>query len=110
MGLLRIDGVTHWSIPVNNLREAERFYGDVLGLQYEGRLGNSGMCRFTVGGHSILLCQRREPVMRSPEQANRLHHSFTVSPESWVPSRPRAKAAGNTGTPTARSGASRGKP
>ena len=81
MGLLKIDGVTHWSIPVNDLQEAERFYGDVLGLQSEGRLGNSRMSCFTVGGHSILLCQRREPVVRTPEQDNRLHHSFTVSPE-----------------------------
>ena len=81
MGMLKLDGVTHWSIPVNDLEEAERFYGEVLGLRYEGRLGNSGMCCFTVGGHSILLCQRNDRVVRTPEQDNRLHHSFTVSPE-----------------------------
>ena len=71
--MLKIDGVTHWSIPVNDLEESERFYSEVLGLQYRGRLGNSGMCCFTVGGHDILLCQRKEKV----------HHSFTVSPEEW---------------------------
>ena len=81
MGMLKIDGVTHWSIPVNDLEEAERFYGDVLGLANQGRLGNSRMCCFTVGGHSILLCQRNDRVVRTPEQDNRLHHSFTVSPE-----------------------------
>ena len=78
--MLKIEGVTHWSIPVNDLAESERFYQDVLGLKYEGRLGNSGMACFTVGDHSILLCQRSEPVVRTPEQDNRLHHSFTVSP------------------------------
>ena len=83
MAMLQVEGVTHWSIPVNDLEEAERFYGDVLGLKYEGRLGNSGMCCFTVGGHSILICQRNEPIVRTPEQDNRLHHAFDVSPETF---------------------------
>jgi catechol 2,3-dioxygenase-like lactoylglutathione lyase family enzyme len=80
MGMLKLDNVTHWSIPVNNLEEAEHFYGDVLGLDYKGRLGNSMMACFTVADHAILLCQRKEPLVRTPEQDNRLHHSFTVSP------------------------------
>jgi catechol 2,3-dioxygenase-like lactoylglutathione lyase family enzyme len=79
MGLLKIDNVTHWSIPVNNLAESEQFYQDVLGLEYQGRLGNSNMACFTVAEHSILLCQRKEPLVRTPEQDNRLHHSFTVN-------------------------------
>jgi len=81
--VLKIDGVTHWSIPVNDLEESERFYGEVLGLSYRGRLGNSGMACFTVGGHDILLCQRKDRIVRTTEQDNRLHHSFTVSPEEW---------------------------
>lgn len=81
MGMLKLDNVTHWSIPVNNLEEAERFYQDILGLEYKGRLGNSNMACVTVGGHSILLCQRHDPLMRTPEQDNRLHHAFEVSPE-----------------------------
>ena len=39
--MLHVNNVTHWSIPVNNLEEAEHFYRDVLGLAYKGRLGNS---------------------------------------------------------------------
>jgi catechol 2,3-dioxygenase-like lactoylglutathione lyase family enzyme len=81
MGLLTLENVTHWSIPVNDLEEAERFYRDILGLDYQGRLGNSNMACLTVAAHSILLCQRNDPVVRTPEQDNRLHHSFTVSPE-----------------------------
>ena len=37
MGLLKLDNMTHWSIPVNNLEEAEQFYQDILGLEYQGR-------------------------------------------------------------------------
>jgi catechol 2,3-dioxygenase-like lactoylglutathione lyase family enzyme len=43
MGLLKVDNVVHWSIPVNDLEESEQFYRDVLGLTYKGRLGNSCM-------------------------------------------------------------------
>jgi catechol 2,3-dioxygenase-like lactoylglutathione lyase family enzyme len=78
--MLKVEGVTHWSIPVNDLEESETFYRDILGLDYKGRLGNSGMCCFVAGGSSILLCQRNEAVVRTPEQDNRLHHSLTVTP------------------------------
>jgi catechol 2,3-dioxygenase-like lactoylglutathione lyase family enzyme len=83
MGSLKIDNVVHWSIPVNDLEESERFYQDVLGLEYRGRLGNSKMACFTVGAHSILLCERHDKVVRTPQQDNRLHHSFEVSPEMF---------------------------
>jgi len=33
--MLKVHNVTHWSIPVNNLEEAEHFYRDVLGLEYK---------------------------------------------------------------------------
>ena len=33
MGILKMEGVTHWSIPVNNLEQSEKFYGDLLGLK-----------------------------------------------------------------------------
>lgn len=81
MGLLQLEGVVHWSIPVNDLEEAEKFYREILGLEHRGRLGNSTMSCFAIGGHSILLCQRKEPVVRTPEQDNRLHHAFDVNPE-----------------------------
>ena len=33
MGILKMEGVTHWSIPVNNLEQSEKFHGDLLGLK-----------------------------------------------------------------------------
>ena len=83
MEMLKLDGVTHWSIPVNHLEESEKFYGDILGLEPKCRLGNSNMSCFAVGGHSILLCQRKEPLVRSPQQDNRLHHAFDASPQMF---------------------------
>ena len=84
MGILKIEGVTHWSIGVNNLEESEAFYGDLLGLTPMGRLGNSVMSCFNVGDHNILLCERERPVEAGTEIDHRVHHSFTVSPETFV--------------------------
>ena len=83
MGKLKIEGVTHWSIPVTDLEESERFYGDLLGLDPKGRLGTSGMACFNVGDHNILLCERKEPLDKALAEQG-VHHSFTVSPDTLV--------------------------
>ena len=84
MGLLNIEGVTHWSIPVNNLEESEKFYGDLLGLTPKGRLGGAMISCFNVGDHNILLCEREQPVEHAPQRDRPAHHSFTVTPETLV--------------------------
>jgi len=84
MGLLKIEGVTHWSIPVNNMEESEKFYGDLLGLTPRGRFINPGMACFNVGDHNILLCERKQPVKKALDEDPQVHHSFTVSPETLV--------------------------
>ena len=83
MGTLKIEGVTHWSIPVNNLEESEKFYGELLGLDLLGRLGNSIMTCFNVGDHNILLCEVEEPAEAATGAEMRVHHAFTVSPETF---------------------------
>ena len=83
MGMLKLDAVVHWSIPVNNLEEAEKFYGEILGLEHVGRLANSPMSCFKLENHNILLCQRREPLTRTVEPDGRLHHAFDVSAEMF---------------------------
>ena len=78
--MVQITGVTHWSIPVNDLEEAERFYQDVLSLEYRGRLAGGRMACFTVDGNNILLCQRSQPAPGRAAIDAPLHHSFTVDP------------------------------
>jgi len=83
MGMLELDAVVHWSIPGNNLEDAEKFYGDILGLKHVGRLATSRMPCFALGAHNILLCERKEPIVRTPEQDGRLHHAFDVRSEMF---------------------------
>lgn len=84
MGALKLEAVVHWSIPVNDLAAAEKFYGEILGLEHVGRLAHSPMSCFRLGGHNIILCQRTEPLHRTVDQDGRLHHAFDVSPEMFV--------------------------
>ena len=83
MPILNVEGVTHWSIPVNDLEEAEECYGELLGLAPVGRLGNNIMSCFNVGDHNILLCERPNPVDGPLKEDAGVHHSFTVSPETF---------------------------
>ncbi len=83
MPVLKVEGVTHWSIPVNDLNKAEDFYGELLGLAPVGRLGNNIMSCFNVGDHNILLCERPSPVDGPLKEDAGVHHSFTVSPETF---------------------------
>jgi catechol 2,3-dioxygenase-like lactoylglutathione lyase family enzyme len=80
---LKLEDVTHWSIPVNDLEEAEKFYRDVLGMTPLGRIHHGTMSCFALGGNSIILCQRKEPIFRTVEQDNHLHHAFTVSAQTF---------------------------
>jgi len=82
---MNIQGVTHWSIPVKDLTESERFYRDILGLEYRGRLGNSGMACVVAGDSSILLCEEPGTVRPSGENWNGagVHHSFHMSAPDW---------------------------
>lgn len=81
MSALKIEGLTHWSIAVNDLEEAKAFYGDLLGLEAVGPLGDV-MFRYLTGDSSLLLYQRETP--RDPSDAEDMHHSFTVTPETLV--------------------------
>src|SRR5437867_9728881 len=79
----RSKSVTHWSIPVNNLKESEDFYGGLLGLKAVGRLNNNVMSCFNIDDHNILLCEREKPQDKNTVE-ERVQHSFTVSPEGFV--------------------------
>jgi catechol 2,3-dioxygenase-like lactoylglutathione lyase family enzyme len=82
--MVTITGVTHWSIGVKDLEESERFYGDVLGLDYRGRLGNSRMACFSVGNHNVLLCESPSARPSAIDEPGRVHHAFETSPDDWT--------------------------
>ena len=76
MPVLKIEGVTHWSIPVNDLNEAEEFYGELLGLTAQGQAGQQ---------HHVLL-QRGRPQTYSCASAP--PRSMAPSPRTEAPTIP----------------------
>ena len=84
--MIKAEGVTHFSLPVRDLAEAERFYQEIVGLEYRGRLGNSGMACVSAPGSNILLCETKDlpPAPEGGEMGTSVvHHSFHFSPEDW---------------------------
>ena len=84
--MIKADGITHFSIPVRDLAESEKFYQEIVGLEYRGRLGNSGMACVGVGDNNILLCETKglPPAAASGDDStSQVHHSFHMAPEEW---------------------------
>src|SRR5437764_11891250 len=85
--MIPIQGVTHISIPVTDLKESEEFYTQFLGLELRARLGAPGtephMICVGVGDHDILLCRADADDMQAQLRHGRVHHSFTVAAGDW---------------------------
>jgi catechol 2,3-dioxygenase-like lactoylglutathione lyase family enzyme len=84
--MIKAEGITHFSIPVRDLTESEKFYQEIVGLEYRGRLGNSGMACVSVGDNNILLCENKDlPATAAPavNGTSMVHHSFHLSPGDW---------------------------
>ena len=57
---VKVQGLVHWALSVNDLQESRRFYTELLGMEDEGSVGPTMWCvRF--GDIPVLLCKRSEP-------------------------------------------------
>jgi len=76
--------VLHWSIPVDDLEESQRFYSEVLGMRFRDRLGSDMVCMACSDPpQNVLLCKRPEPRPTTAETAGPSHYAFVVSPEDF---------------------------
>src|SRR5215213_9917505 len=71
--MIKLSAVTHWGIPVNDLDAAEQFYTEIMGFHALGRLSNGHMSAMEILGQEIVLFQRKEPLVRTPQQDGLLH-------------------------------------
>jgi len=84
MGMLKLGSSGPLIDSGENLEEAEKFYGEILGLECAGRLATSRSSCFTFGGHNILLCEMRKSPPSESAGWGRLHHAFDASPEMFI--------------------------
>jgi catechol 2,3-dioxygenase-like lactoylglutathione lyase family enzyme len=83
---MKITGLAHFTIPVTDLKRAEAFYTDVLGMPVvQPERGNNGMVFLDAGGDCVILAKVDKPISTVREQ--NIHHAFTVSSEDYAKAR-----------------------
>src|SRR4051794_36306740 len=83
MPALQTRGLVHFSLPANDVEESLRFYTDVLGMTFRGKVGPNGRCVVTSDGAvNIVLAERPKP-LPPEEQTQRdgalCHYAFYVN-------------------------------
>jgi len=85
MALVDVQSLVHFSIPVNDLEESLKFYTEVLGMTFRGKVGPNGRC-VMVGDTPIILVERaeRRPFDEPDKQNTQLcHQAFQVTSEDY---------------------------
>jgi catechol 2,3-dioxygenase-like lactoylglutathione lyase family enzyme len=83
---MKITGLAHFTIPVTDLKLAEAFYTDVLGMPVvQPERGNNGMVFLDAGGDCVILAKVDKPISTAREQ--NIHHAFKVSPQDYAKAR-----------------------
>ncbi len=77
---VKVQGLTHWAIPVNDLEESRRFYTEILGMEDRGPVGPVMHC-VGFGDTNILLSVRPTPVPRVEDRDGLTHIAFRVRGE-----------------------------
>ncbi len=83
---MKITGLAHFTIPVTDLKRAQAFYEDVLGMEVvQPERGNNGMVFLDAGGDCVILATVDKPISTAREQ--NIHHAFKVSHEDYIRAR-----------------------
>jgi catechol 2,3-dioxygenase-like lactoylglutathione lyase family enzyme len=96
---MKLERLDHFGIEVNDLKCAERFYTEVLGLNVVARFGDQVL--MDCGGQNLALFQVARPPLLPTERQARIasplgkgHHAFRVSRADFAAARERLAEAG----------------
>jgi catechol 2,3-dioxygenase-like lactoylglutathione lyase family enzyme len=96
---MKLEKLDHFGIEVRDLRRAERFFVDVLGLSVVARFGDQIL--MDCGGQNLALFEVARPPLSAAERAQiighplgRGHHAFRVSREDFLSAKDRLHNAG----------------
>jgi catechol 2,3-dioxygenase-like lactoylglutathione lyase family enzyme len=79
---VKITGLAHWAIRVNDLEESRRFYTDILGMEDRGPVGDHFHCvRF--GDMDLLLTLQPEELKVRRDRRDRTHIALRLSDEDF---------------------------
>ncbi|MDG5766669.1 VOC family protein [Balneolales bacterium ANBcel1] len=81
MSDIKIKGLNHITLRVNNITKAEEFYGGILGFEVEKKMGRS-MTVYRIGGDSLVLVEAETEYQATSKDYRVDHFGFFVdSPE-----------------------------
>jgi catechol 2,3-dioxygenase-like lactoylglutathione lyase family enzyme len=96
---MKLERLDHFGIEVTDLKRAERFYTEVLGLAVAAHLGDQTLLE--CGGQNLALFQVARAPLSPAERRRRIahplgsgHHAFRVTREDFLAARERFTAAG----------------
>ena len=96
---MKLERLDHFGIEVRELKRAERFYTDVLGLSVVARFGDQIL--MDCGGQNLALFEVQRPDLTTAERARAIghplgkgHHAFRVSRADFTSAAQRLSQAG----------------
>jgi catechol 2,3-dioxygenase-like lactoylglutathione lyase family enzyme len=75
--MLKTRGVVHFTIPVQDLDRAEKFYTEIMGMELLRR--NRHMVFMRAGADCFVLTYSQNPVAPNAGDAHDIHHAFRVT-------------------------------
>lgn len=79
---MTIAGCLHFTISVSDEARSERFYCDVIGLEFVQRTA-LGMVFLKAGPDHVILCRSQTPINPNPGDGILVHHAFRVDPADY---------------------------
>ena len=79
--MLKTQGVLHFTIPVKDLDQSEKFYTEILGMEKVRR--NDHMVFMRAGIDNFVLTYSEKPIDPNPDGQHDIHSAFRVTAEEY---------------------------
>ena len=80
---MKITGLAHFTIPFTDLKRAQAFYENILGMKVvQPERGKNGMVFLDAGGDCVILAKVNAPI--STVRMQNIHHAFKVAREDYL--------------------------
>lgn len=89
-----LQGLAHFSIPVSNVEESEKFYCDIVGCRHLFTTPPKTMSFLDAGGVCVILCKHDAPINPTLDDHNGVHHSFMLKSSDYGPALDNLRANG----------------
>jgi len=79
--MIKMKGLTHFTIPVTDLQRAKDFYVNTIGFEYVRENRHMVFCK--CNDDYFVLTRSKTPVDPNPGDEHDIHHAFYVDPDEY---------------------------